>query len=247
MTPVRDARVAERRGGPVPTSVESTMVAAPKTGSQDQWSNGRRNQVTQSGGRTGAAPHSLCRLAVCMSVISASLLSAAGVAVSQNATPSLQDPDPRLQAPIGHRQPRPSDLPPDVQRDEQLDPPSVQTQPQKQAAQTQPQKQTANRRAQAGSVPTIDVRKGCQASQDAVGSIFGPNNAFGVDSCLRQEQEACQHIINKWTTYPSVDKQKCTITTAYNPSYVEWITCLEVYRNVRMLRNTEKSVGAGTR
>jgi len=180
-----------------------------------------------------------------MSVIGASLLSPAGVAVSQNATPSLQAPDPRLQAPIGHRQPRPSDLPPDVQRDEQLDPPSVQTQPQKQAAQTQPQKQTANRRAQAGSVPTMDARKGCQASQEAVGSIFG-NDAFGVDSCLRQEQEARQQIINKWTTYPPVDKQKCIITTGYNPSYVEWITCLEMYRDVRMLRN-EKSVGAGTR
>jgi len=213
------------------------MVGAPKTGSQDQWSIGRRNQVAQSGGRAGAAPHRLCRLAVCMSVISASLLSAAGVAVSQNATPSLQAPDTRLQAPIGHRQPRPSDLPPDVQRDEQLDPPSIQT---------QPQKQTPNRRAQAGSVPIIDARKGCLASQEAVGSIFGPNNASGVDSCLKQEQEARQQIINKWTTYPPVDKQKCIITTGYNPSYVEWITCLEMYRDVRMLRN-EKTVGAGTR
>src|SRR5215467_2411695 len=222
------------------------MVRTPKTDSQVQRSSGRI--VAQRGGRPRAvAPRRLCRLALCMSVIGASLLFPAGVAVSQNATPSLQAPDPRLQAPIGHRQPRPSDLPPDVQRDEQLDPPSVQTQPQKQAAQTQPQKQTANRRAQAGSVPTIDVRKGCQASQDAVGSIFGPNNAFGVDSCLRQEQEARQQIINKWTTYPPVDKQKCIITTGYNPSYVEWITCLEMYRDVRMLRNTEKSVGAGTR
>ena len=213
------------------------MVRTPKTDSQVQRSSGRI--VAQRGGRPSAvALHRLRRLALCMSVIGASLLSAAGVAVSQNATPSLQAPDARIQAPIGHRQPRPSDLPPDVQRDEQLDPPS---------AQTQPQKQTANRRAQAGSVPTIDARKGCQASQEAVGSIFGPNNAFGVDSCLRQEQEARQQIINKWTTYPTVDKQKCVITTGYNPSYVEWITCLEMYRDVRMLRNTEKSVGAGTR
>ena len=198
------------------------MVGAPKTGSQDQWSNGRRNHVAQSGGRAGAAPHRLCRLAVCMSVISASLLSAAGVAVSQNAPPSLQAPDTtRMQAPIG-----------------QLDPPSIQT---------QPQKQTPNRRAQAGSVPIIDARKGCLASQEAVGSIFGPNNAFGVDSCLRQEQEARQQIINNWTTYPVSDRQKCIDTTVYNPSYVEWITCLEMYRDVRSLNNATKSVGAGTR
>ena len=183
--------------------------------------------MAQSGGRAGAAPYRLCRLAVCMSVISASLLSVAGVAVSQN-----------MQAPIGHRQPRPSDLPPDVQRDKQIAPPSIQT---------QPQKQNRNRRAQAGSVPIIDARKGCLASQEAVGSIFGPNNASGVDSCLRQEQEARQQIINNWTTYPVSDRQRCIDTTVYNPSYVEWITCLEMYRDVRNLNRATNSVGAGTR
>jgi hypothetical protein len=105
--------------------------------------------VAQSGGRAGAAPHRLCRLAVCMSVISASLLSAAGVAVSQNAPPSLQAPDTtRMQAPIG-----------------QLDPPSIQT---------QPQKQTPNRRAQAGSVPIIDARKGLLGESRSCGLYLWP-------------------------------------------------------------------------
>jgi hypothetical protein len=85
------------------------------------------------------------------------------------------------------------------------------------------------------------------ASQEAGGSIFGPNNAFGVDSCLRQEQEARQQIINNWTTYPVPDRQKCINTKVYNPSYVEWITCLEMYRDVRSLNSATKSVGAGTR
>ena len=191
------------------------MVGAPKTGSQDQRS----------------APRRLRRLALCMSIMGASLLSTAGVAVSQA-------PDARMQAPIGHRQPRAADLPPDVPRDEQLD---------ARSAQTQPQKQTPNRRARAWSVPTIDARKGCQASQEALGSIFGPNNASGVDSCLRQEQEARQRIINNWTTYPVSDKQRCITTTVYHPSYVEWLTCLEMYRDVRSLNNPTRSVGAGTR
>ena len=199
------------------------MAEAPKTGSQDRWSSGR----------AGAPPHRLRR---CVSLIGAPLLSAAGVAVSQNANPSLQAPDARMEAPIGHRQPRPSDLPPDAQRDEQLDPPF---------AQTQPQTQTPNRRAQTGSVPTIDIRKTCEISNKDLGSLFGSNNPFTVDSCVRQEQEARQVMINSWTKYPLVDKQKCINTTGYLPSYVEWITCLEMYRDVRILRNT--SVGAGTR
>jgi hypothetical protein len=217
------------------------MVRVPEIDLQDQRSSGRRNPVTRRGGRASGAPHRLCCLALCMSVMGASLLSAAGVAVGQNATPS--SPDARLQAPIGHRQPRPSDLPPSVQRDEQLDP---------QSAQAQPQKQTPNRRAsgpaaRAGSVPTIDVRKSCEVAEKDVGSIFGPNNGVSLGSCLKQEQEARQEIIDSWTKYPQIDKQSCINTTGYLPSYVEWLTCLEMSRDVRSLDSATKSVGAGTR
>ena len=214
------------------------MAGAPKTGSQHRWSHGRRNPEAQREGRASAAPHRPHRLALCVSVIGVSLLSPAGVAISQNASPSLQAPDTRMQAPIGHRQPRPSDLPPSVLRDEQLDPASTQT---------QPQKQTANRRAQAGTVPTIDARKGCEAAEKDFAAIFGPNNPASLGSCLRQEEEAGQQIVNNWTKYPASDRQKCIDTTVYQPSYVEWITCLEMYRDVRSLNNANKSVGAGTR
>jgi hypothetical protein len=94
-------------------------------------------------------------------------------------------------------------------------------------------------------VPTIDVRKTCEGAEKALGSIFGPNNGTALGSCVRQEQEARQQMINNWTKYSVSDKQKCINTTGYQPSYVEWITCLEMYRDVRILRNT--SVGAGTR
>jgi hypothetical protein len=143
-----------------------------------------------------------------------------------------------MQAPIGHRQPRHSDLPPSVQRDEQLDPKS---------AQTQPQKQNPNRRTRAGSVPTIDVRKTCEIAEKDLGPIFGPNSGPTIGSCRKEEQDARQEIINNWTKYPVSDKQKCINTTGYQPSYVEWITCLEMYRDVRSLNGETKSVGAGTR
>ena len=68
-----------------------------------------------------------------------------------------------------------------------------------------------------------------------------------IGSCLKQEQDARQQIINNWTNYPASDKQKCIDTTGYQPSYVEWITCLEMYRDVRSLNRETKSVGAGTR
>ena len=214
------------------------MVGAPEAGSQDQWSSGRRNPAAQCGGRAGPVSHRLRHLVLCMSVMGASLLSAAGTAVSQNATPSLQAPDARMQAPIGHRQPRRSDLPPDAQRDEQFDLP---------LAQAQAKNQPPDRRAQAGSVPTIDVRKSCEISVKDIGPIFGSNIGSSLESCVKQEQEARQQMTNSWTKYPSVDRQRCINPTGYLPSYVEWLTCLEMYRDVRNLNNATTRSGAGSR
>jgi hypothetical protein len=96
-------------------------------------------------------------------------------------------------------------------------------------------------------VPTIDARKGCEASEKDIGDIFGQNNGTSLGSCLKQEPEARQQMINSWAKYPSSDRQKCIDTTVYNPSYVEWLTCLEMYRDVRSLNRETKSTGAGTR
>jgi hypothetical protein len=52
------------------------------------------------------------------------IIASANAAAAQTAMPPAAQPkatigvDPRLQAPIGHRQPRPQDLPPNVRRDE---------------------------------------------------------------------------------------------------------------------------------
>ena len=196
------------------------MLRAPPTPSLSQW-------------------FTLHDLALCMGVAGFSLLSAAGVAVSQTSLPAS---DARTQAPIGHRQPRPSDLPPSVQRDEQLNPPSAQPQPaETQPGKTQPQSQTPNRGTQAANVPTIDIQKGCQAAEKDLGAILGPNNGFTTGTCLKQEQDARQTMINAWAKYPAGDKQKCIITTGYLPSYVEWLTCLEMYRDVKSIETESQS------
>jgi hypothetical protein len=208
------------------------MLRAPKTSSRDRWSS-----PAAPGGRRADTDRRLHRLALCVSVLGGCLLYAAGAAVGQNAATPLPGPDTRMKAPIGHRQPRPSDLPPSVLRDEQLNPPSPQTQP----AQTQPQNSTANPAARAANVPTIDFRKGCQAAEKDMASIFGPLSGPTVGTCLQQEQDARQQIINNWTKYPAEDRQRCINTTAYLPSYVEWITCLEMYRDLKSLENEPQS------
>jgi hypothetical protein len=163
-----------------------------------------------------------------MSVIGASLLWAAGVAVSQDAINSLQTPDASVQAPIGYRQPRPSDLPSDVQRDEQLDP---------SLAQTPPQNQTRNRRssvprARTGSVPTINVRPSCEA---AAGGIIGLKQ--DINTCLQEEQSTREQIVKEWNQFRADDRASCTrlATMSGGGTYTELITCLEMLRDARKL------------
>jgi hypothetical protein len=203
------------------------VLRGPQTASNSQW-------------------FTLRYLALCMGVAGVSLLSAAGVAISQTSLPA---PDARMQAPIGHRQPRPSDLPPGVQRDEQLNPPSAQPQPaETQPAQTQSQRRTPNRGTRAADVPTVDIRKGCEAAEKDLGAILGPNNGFTTGTCLKQEQDARQTMISAWAKYPAGDKQKCINTTGYQPSYVEWLTCLEMYRDVKSIETesrSEATIGSG--
>jgi hypothetical protein len=67
------------------------MLPVAETGSQGQLSSGGRSPAARGGRSASAAPlnQGLRRLVLCMSVVGGSLLSAAGVAVSQEAAPSM--------------------------------------------------------------------------------------------------------------------------------------------------------------
>ena len=202
-------------------------MQAPEAGPWDSSSSGRRNQAVPCGRRTDAAllHHRLRRLALSTIVMGPPILCAAGVALSQDATLS---PDARIGAPIGHRQPRPSDLPPNVQRDDELD---------QQSAPTPPQKQGRNRRspalpARAGSVPTINVRPSCEA---AAGGIIGLKQ--DINTCLQEEQSTREQIVKEWNQFRADDRASCTrlATMSGGGTYTELITCLEMLRDARNL------------
>ena len=134
--------------------------------------------------------------------------------------------------PVGHRQPRPFDLPPDVQRDEQLNPPSAATQ----SPQTQGQNQTRNRRSargtRAGSVPTLNVRPTCEA---AAGGLIGLKQ--DIQTCLEEEKNVRDQIAKEWTHFRADDRASCTRLTTMSGAgtYTELITCLEMMRDARKL------------
>jgi hypothetical protein len=94
-------------------------------------------------------------------------------------------------------------------------------------------------------VPTIDIQKTCQAAAGAMVSLMGgTTNEQDVNACLDSEQKARDQIVKDGATYASADKKQCMRTDVYLPSYVEWLTCLEMGRDVRKMQR-EDQFGTG--
>jgi len=94
-------------------------------------------------------------------------------------------------------------------------------------------------------VPSIDIQKTCQAAAGAMVSLMGGTTTEqDVNACLDSEQKARDQIIKDRATYSSADKKQCMRTDNYLPSYVEWLTCLEMERDVRKMQR-EDQFGAG--
>ena len=67
-----------------------------------------------------------------------------------------------------------------------------------------------------------------------------------MSGCLQSEQAARESIAKQWAQFIAVDRSRCINTKGYLPSYVEWLTCLEMERDVRNLRR-EPTPGAPKR
>jgi hypothetical protein len=84
--------------------------------------------------------------------------------------------------------------------------------------------------------PKADVQSTCDASEKELGDIFGGNVRTTIDQCVNQENAAFERIKKDWAKYPADAKQLCVQPEGYSPSYVEWLTCLEMNQQVRQIR-----------
>ena len=85
--------------------------------------------------------------------------------------------------------------------------------------------------AQAGDVPTLNVRPTC--------TPIGDDKTFPIDTkrCLKTEQETRDQLVRQWANFPAADRSLCTQTATMGglPSYVALITCLEMKRDAAAL------------
>jgi hypothetical protein len=73
----------------------------------------------------------------------------------------------------------------------------------------------------------------------------GTTTEQDINACLDSEQKARDQLVKDLATYTSANKKQCMRTDVYLPSYVEWLTCLEMERDVRKERQQEETFGQG--
>ena len=88
----------------------------------------------------------------------------------------------------------------------------------------------------ADSVPAFNVEPFCRAVAMRAAPVGDE------DVCLRQEQEARDQLVRQWTQFPLADRSYCEqlTRTGSDPTYTELLTCLELRRDARNLRERER-------
>jgi len=95
-------------------------------------------------------------------------------------------------------------------------------------------------------VPTVDIAITCRTSEKALVAIFGAETQQTFESCMTSENDARAQIVKNWSSFAAGARQRCVNTTGYMPSYVEWLTCLEMEQQVNELRKRAATTPATT-
>jgi hypothetical protein len=92
----------------------------------------------------------------------------------------------------------------------------------------------------ADSVPVLNVQQVCEGIAQQGGVTFH-DSAVGQEKkdCLESEQAIRDEIVKQWSSFAAADKVACTNESKMGgeSSYTELLTCLEMARDVRAMRN----------
>jgi hypothetical protein len=92
-----------------------------------------------------------------------------------------------------------------------------------------------------GGLPKLNTEAGCRASEKAVATATGTTSDT-LGSCMSSENDARKQLEKDWATYPASDKTRCIQPKEYTPGYTEWLTCLEMNRDVKAMRKGQPDI-----
>jgi hypothetical protein len=93
-------------------------------------------------------------------------------------------------------------------------------------------------------VPTFNVEPHCRAVAAEATPVGDPA------VCVQIEQKAREQLVKEWDQFARAEKDHCVLlsTMAGEPTYTALLTCLEVERDARLLREKERGApAAGTK
>lgn len=96
--------------------------------------------------------------------------------------------------------------------------------------------------ARSDEIPTLDVRPVCRgiASQSTDPGVGQGAQAETFQRCLETEELVHEQLKKEWSTFSAADKEHCVVLarTGGKSSNTELLTCLEMARDVRVLRSS---------
>lgn len=83
--------------------------------------------------------------------------------------------------------------------------------------------------AEKAKLPKIDFHRICREIDAATRSSYRNSPARDtINSCIAAETDARDQIVKEWSNFPALARSRCIQPNAYMPTYVRWLTCLEL-------------------
>jgi hypothetical protein len=94
------------------------------------------------------------------------------------------------------------------------------------------------------SVPILNIEQVCDGIAQQGGVTFrDPAIAQEKKNCLESEHQIREELVKQWSSFLAADKVHCVneATMGGESSYTELLTCLEMARDVRAMRQEQQS------
>ena len=97
--------------------------------------------------------------------------------------------------------------------------------------------------ARSDDIPTLDVNPVCHGIA-MQGELEAGLQQTSFQQCVKSEQDTREQIKKEWSTFSAADKSHCVALakTGGESSYTELITCMEMARDVRKLRENTNAL-----
>ena len=103
----------------------------------------------------------------------------------------------------------------------------------------QARSRSAGRVSKGDGVPNWDVTSSCRAAAKVA---YTTDAASREKSCMEGENRTREKLVADWSTFPAAERTRCIKSIEwFSPTYTELIACLEMYGQVKNLKENPAS------